>query len=302
MTNMSKINLLSAAILLTCVSCGGDFGIAPEQPLAKNQKIAFITAIYGGYEATCKPFAKQTVPTDFICFTDSENVASNGWDVDRIPYHTQNPSAIDNGTYLNSLKNNQHTFNLAKYYKQAFQNIPRLKGYDVVVWLDGTVEIKNSKTAEWILQKIKDYPIITWEHPWRAGFLKDEADASMGMDRYASTFMFGQKQPFQNVTAQYEAYLKNGYREDFWKEVMPARKHFGVWWTSFVAFNNRNLEVGKFLDFWYLQTLQYSTQDQVGFPYAIQKLKFYPYTLPDQEINGRPEDENDFYIRHNHGK
>lgn len=32
-------------------------------------------------------------------------------------------SPLDNDTYLNSLCNNNHTFNIAKYYKQAFRNI-----------------------------------------------------------------------------------------------------------------------------------------------------------------------------------
>jgi hypothetical protein len=32
-------------------------------------KICFITAIYGNYEASCKKFAKQSIQTDFICFT-----------------------------------------------------------------------------------------------------------------------------------------------------------------------------------------------------------------------------------------
>jgi hypothetical protein len=39
-------------------------------------KICFITAIYGNYEASCKKFAKQSIPTDFICFTDNKNIIS----------------------------------------------------------------------------------------------------------------------------------------------------------------------------------------------------------------------------------
>ena len=35
-------------------------------------KVAFITAILGDYEITCKPFVKQTIETDFICFTNKE--------------------------------------------------------------------------------------------------------------------------------------------------------------------------------------------------------------------------------------
>ena len=37
-------------------------------------KVCFITAIYGGYEQTCKKFVKQSIDTDFICFTDSTSI------------------------------------------------------------------------------------------------------------------------------------------------------------------------------------------------------------------------------------
>ena len=60
-------------------------------------RICFITAIYGGYEITCKKYAKQTVDTDFICFTDNMNIVSNGWKIDTTPYHLLNKSSQDNG-------------------------------------------------------------------------------------------------------------------------------------------------------------------------------------------------------------
>ena len=55
---------------------------------SKNRaKIVFITAIYGNYEKTVKRFVRQTIPTDFICFTDNPKIRANGWIVDTIPYH-----------------------------------------------------------------------------------------------------------------------------------------------------------------------------------------------------------------------
>ena len=103
--------------------------------------ICFITAIYGGYEKSCKKFVNQTIDTDFICFTDDPNIINNGWFIDTTPYHLMYKSNMDNDSFRNSLSNNTHTFNIAKYYKQAFTNIPILQKYDVIVWLDGTIEI-----------------------------------------------------------------------------------------------------------------------------------------------------------------
>ena len=57
-----------------------------------------------------------------------------------------------------------------------------------------------------------------------------------------------------------------------------------------------------FLNFWYTQTLQYTTQDQIGFPFAMQKMNMEIYTLPDNNIKGDGSSKTDFYIKHGHGK
>ena len=181
-------------------------------------KICFITSICGGYEKSCKKFVEQTVATDFICFTDNANIISNGWIIDTIPYHLYNKSQIDNDTYVNSLCNNRHSFNISKYYKQAFTNIPRLQKYDVVVWLDGTVEIVYNKTSEYILQNIYKEKIIGWNHELRYGILSKEVDDSH-FEKYMSQMWNRQRQPFQDVDKQYKYYLEDGYTDDFFKNL-----------------------------------------------------------------------------------
>jgi len=263
-----------------------------------NKKICFITAIYGNYEKTCKPFAKQTVETDFICFTDNKDIESNGWTLDTCPYHFMflHPVYDNMNRYKNSLKNNNHSFNIAKYYKQAFQNIPRLKEYDVVIWIDGTIEITSDLVSEWIIEKMKTEKMITWNHECRNGILKWEALASNDI-RYSSTWWNNQSQPKQDVMNQYNEYVEKGYDEEYFDE------NVGVWVTCFVAFSNKDTEVTRFLNEWYVQTLKYTTQDQIGFSYVCQKLGFIPYTLPDDEIKGdKPHSFTDFYIKNDHGK
>ena len=54
---------------------------------------------------------------------------------------------------------------------------------------------------------------------------------------------------------------------------------------------------------WYLQTLKYTTQDQIGFSYVCQKTNMIPFTLPNNEIYGKcPHSNTMFYLKHNHGK
>lgn len=270
--------------------------------LNRKPKICFITAIYGAYEQTCKKFVKQTIDTDFICFTDNIKMISNGWTIDTTPYHILNESKIDNDTYTNSFRNNRHTFNIAKYYKQAFSNIPRLNKYDVIVWLDGTIEIIYEKTSEYILNNIYKEKIIGWHHETRYGNLGEEVKAS-NYFRYTSTYWNGQHQPYQDVDKQILSYINDGYNDEYFKKLNSHTPHMGVWITCFVAFLHKDEEVKKFLDLWYLQTLKYTTQDQIGFPYVCQKTNMIPFTLPNNEIYGdSPHNETMFYIKKEHGK
>jgi hypothetical protein len=87
-----------------------------------NASIVFITAIFGAYEKTAKPRFQQTIPTDWICFTNNDNLISNGWQLDLLPYHIIFPSSLDDGIMVNTFMNKSHPadpFLVAKYYKQV---------------------------------------------------------------------------------------------------------------------------------------------------------------------------------------
>jgi hypothetical protein len=265
-------------------------------------KICFITAIYGTYEKSCKKFIKQTIDTDFICFTDNNNIISNGWTIDTTPYHLINKSKIDNDTFINSVCNNKHNFNIAKYYKQSFSNIPILDKYDIIVWLDGTIEIIYDKTSEYILNNIYKEKIIGWHHEIRNGILSNEVIASIISERYTSRYWNEQCQPYQDVHNQYISYLEDGYNDIFFKNINSHSPHMGVWVTCFVAFLHKDKEIKDFLELWYLQTLKYTTQDQIGFSYVCQKTNIIPFTLPNNEIYGDcPHLNTMFHIKHSHG-
>lgn len=270
-------------------------------------KICFITAIYGAYEATCKKFVRQSIQTDFICFTDNKYIKSNGWLIDTTPYHILNKSNQDNDEYVNSLSNNKHTFNIAKYYKQAFHNIPRLQEYDVVVWIDGTIQITNEKTSEFVFNKVlkEGERILGWHHEQRFGSLEQEVKETISFtERYSTTFWHGQSQPFQDAANQWECYKNEGYDESYFRTITHhgqlSSPHFGMWCTCFVAFLHKDWYVKNFLDLWYLQTLKYTTQDQIGFPFVVQKSGLIPFTLPDNEIKGKPHEKTDFFVKRPH--
>jgi hypothetical protein len=70
------------------------------------------------------------------------------WDIDRTYYNKGN-SPLDTGKYLNSFAANGTTFpfNAAKFYKEQWHRVPKLKGYDNVVWMDGTMEVTSNTFA-----------------------------------------------------------------------------------------------------------------------------------------------------------
>jgi hypothetical protein len=258
--------------------------------MTTTSKICFITAIYGNYESCCKKIVEQTIPTDFICFTNNINIVNNGWTIDTTPYHSLNESPQDNGNYINSLINNEHSFNIAKYYKQAFQNIPRLKNYDIVVWIDGTIEITNVNVTSWILNNITTNKFIAFEHSEQIT-MPETIVITSKMVRYNSTFWANQKQPYQDVIKHFKTYIE----EDF---NLVNMKPFI---TCFIAYLNKDEQISRFLDLYYLQTLKYTTQDELSFIYTCNKLKMLPYKLPNEEIKSPDTNKiTDFYIKHTH--
>ena len=302
---MKKKNIIILIVLLLIIIINCFFNYKNKEFFDNNFSICYITAIYGNYESTCKPFVNQTIKSDFICFTDNSNIENNGWTIDTTPYHIINKSKLDDNTYVNSLSNNKHTFNIAKYYKQQFQNIPILSHYDVIVWLDGTIKITNENVSEYIKKNIEKYKIIGWMHENSSGILKNEVDAS-NFERYTSTFWNNQTQPYQDIFKQYETYVNDGYDDHFFDNAITNefnKDNAGVWITCFVAFLNKNKNVTEFLDLWYLQTLEYTTQDQISFSYVCYKTKIIPYTLPDENVKGvSPHLVTDFYEKMAHSK
>jgi hypothetical protein len=277
-----------------------------------KHKIAFITAIFGTYESSCKPFHRQSVPSDFICFTDNSNMTSNGWEVDLFPYHLKSlkDDIRNNKSHLlNSINNNKHPFNIAKYYKTMFHEIPRLSQYDIIVWIDGNVQISNKFVSEMLMKKLGSDPML-FSHEERNGKLFNEASGSKFAGcKYNCIEWQGFTQPYQDIQFQYESYIADGYIDDgYWESFQnPFNKGHGVWVTSFIAYrmrfvekNKRNERIINFLISWNEEIKRFSTQDQVSFSYVAQKLSMNPYSLPDETIKGA-SNLNNFFVKTAHG-
>ena len=148
-----------------------------------------------------------------------------------------------------------------------------------------------------------DTKFILWENVLRRGIMKEEVDSS-NFASYTSTFWNGHAQPYQDIFQQYDVYIKSGYNDQYFKQ-RPENKsiHFGLWNTAFMAMDNRDAKVAKFLDDWYMEVLCHTTQCQLGFSYICFKQEFIPYTLPDEDFEtGSSVYKNKFFTFHPHGK
>ncbi len=274
-----------------------------------SKKIAIVTAIIGGYEKTCKDVIKQSYPADFYCFTDNLNIGDKGyWKIINAEKYRFGISEKDNNKELrNSLYNNQHSFNRAKFFKLNLHRIEELKDYDIIIWLDGTIEIINE---DFILNCVKMQEngknFMVYEHNIeRNGLLNKEVEDSHFF-RYTSVNWNGQNQPYQDIDFQYNSYLKNGFKEKYFLENIHQyknyRNEYGLWVTCFIMFDMKKQETIDFFDKWWYHNMLYTTQDQISFPYIIWENKLNIYSLPDNIIFFGNSDSNNFFRKLTHGK
>ena len=101
-----------------------------------------------------------------------------------------------------------------------------------------------------------------------------------------------------DIKKQYQDYIDNGYHDIFFKGLCHPSQHFGVWFISFVAYNNKDCRIHNLLKAWFHEIITYGTNDIISFSYICYKHNTLPYTLPDNNIIGEPNTSNQFYIHH----
>jgi len=180
--------------------------------------------------------------------------------------------------------------------------------YDVVVWLDATVVLINPETARHMVRLVDaGRNFITFEHI-RMGRISEEVAASRSKKYLAPSEVYG---PAQDVDGQYAGYLAEGFTEKWWLSEYDApmgikdRPKYGMWVTCFVAYDAKSRETISFLNSWWTEIVQRSTQDQVSFPYVAWKEKVYPFSLPGDAsglvVTGGHR-ENSIYKKMSHGQ
>lgn len=257
----------------------------------KTEKIAVITAIFGDFEKTVKPAVKQNVPCDFIVFSDHPVKTVSPWELDTVPYYMfrQFRADYDMGNWTNSYERHKHPHNAAKYFKQQFFRIPRMQNYTTVIWIDSSFDIVSPSFVTNLLWELgsEQHTVVAYEHPFRYDIVS-ETDYLSRDDRWKSTTLRGKPQPFQNLSRQLDFYLNEAkFPVHYFRTRNIGYGHYGLWTSGLTAWNMSRMVTRELLDTWFIQNLNFTTQDQIGFVYALWKHDIWPGVMPlDVYTNG----------------
>ena len=207
------------------------------------------TAIYGGYDTLREQMA-QTIPTDFICFTDSPDVSpAKPWSV-----------------VSNHDRPNLHPRMRAKYFKIlshiVFPDgavdrslVPSdfpARTYDYLIWIDGSIQLVRPDFVEMIVSHMPEGGWTMLKHPQR-DCIYDEAAESL---RY-----YPNKYGHLPIIEQVESYRAEGYPE-----------HNGLMACTVIGRTSKDRSLDRVNDMWWHENLRWSYQDQLSLPYVLWKL------------------------------
>jgi len=276
-------------------------------------RICGVTVVLGGYEKTLKqpPMPQSYKSWKLYAFTDRPDALFPGeWtvaDIKSTPIFS--PEVCNETSWaFNSPCKNKNPMNIGKYVKTQMYKIPAIQtNCDVAVWMDATVKIQSTDFFQVVADRLeKGNNLLVFEHqPDRRGRIDTEVAVSLGVGRYTVKHAYGHPQPYQDVRAQYRNYLAEGFKEHWWENdtrfnMTKKSPQFGMWVTCLVVLDLRREETKRFLDVWWHENLRHSTQDQIGFPYAIWKTKTMPTSLPDKEWPGSWA-KSRHHVKLNHG-
>ncbi len=212
--------------------------------------VCIYTAIYGDYD-DLKAQPVQSVPTDFICFTESTRL------------HARAPWTIIRNNRLPGL----HPCMRAKYYKVLSHRIfpnGRLSlseaftfglrrvftPYDYTIWIDGNAQIRTSVFAETVISYIGQSGWAMFDHPER-DCIYDEMVVSARMPKYHEL----------PLAAQVESYRAEGH---------PS--HNGLKACGVIARDARSQDLRDVNETWWQENLKWSFQDQLSLPVTLRRL------------------------------
>lgn len=191
----------------------------------KKQRIAVITASIGGIDVH-KLMPQQSIECDYFYYND-----------DNCPYPFR---GIDN-----RLK--------AKYFKIRAHRMKVFDSYDILVWVDGNIQVLHSDFIETVIKPLSnpDIDIAISRHPQRnciyeeANFIIDEVKKG---NKYLST-----RYDIESMNAEMDHFKSFSYPQNA-----------GLYWCGLFARKN-NEKLDDFFEDWWEDNILWTNFDQNNF-------------------------------------
>lgn len=189
-----------------------------------KNRIAMYSANIGSRD---NPAKWNYIPgVDFYCFTDM-NFVTDGL----VNFLDLDYKEIDNKR-------------TSLYYKTSPNDY--FKDYDIVIWCDQNVSIKN---IDHILEKLFYFDILSFSH-WGRNCLYEEAEAIISSKRESKDIVKNQLQKYKN-------------------EGFPF--NYGLFETNVLAYNLNSKKVLNTFSCWRNEIIKHAKRDQLSFTYSLWK-------------------------------
>jgi len=144
-------------------------------------------------------------------------------------------------------------------------------GYDIYIWLDGSMSLIQPDAVEWFLKKLGKNDVALFRHPWRKT-IREETDHIEEKLQKKGKY----------ITSRYE----NGLHKeqlavcladpDFKDKILYTS-------TAFIYRNNKRIQ--KAMKMWWYHQSRYFTCDQIALPYVIFKSKLKVGVIKEDQFN-----------------
>lgn len=210
-------------------------------------RVCVYTAICGGYD-DLKPQPPQTIPCDFICFTDgSVDTPVTPWRIAHLEQDSTKTSSRFQAKFPKILPH------------KVFEGLDKERGlgrsepYDITVWIDASVQILRPNCVEQLIDHLGESGMAAIVHPER-DCIFDESKAAL---KRATV----QKHVGMPVREQVEYYRSQGYPE-----------HHGLLAGNVIVRDMHNERVRQINEAWWTEILRWSVRDQLSLPYVLWSL------------------------------
>lgn len=209
-------------------------------------KIAVYTAIFGSYNPL-RTVPNQTMDADYICFSDNAEMKCEGWKTIVTKYPRQD----------------FHPRLRAKYFKVLPHYIEELQQYDVLIYIDGSIEIRDKDFIKWCIENLGGNDMCLFKHPQR-DCIFEEFVASDECRKYDHEDKVEQRRDYR----------------------MKYPEHGGLYACGVCVLRITPCTIRVMNDWWH-EILKYTIQDQVSFPVVCKANNFIPATFEENQYSNK---------------